>query len=161
MIYGYPNRPTVIAGQPLRLHYSGDRPKFALDIYRQGPNPAPDWVMRFPAQGWLDSELSAFQSGDANQNWPFIDIPIPSDAAPGVYVTNFAEADDANGSNATAPSTATPDARNAEGALRREKRHPWQAHPAQAGVVYLSRLQSRRALRWRLRRGWAHGRAAL
>ncbi len=114
MIYGYPNRPTVIAGQPLRLHYSGSRPKFAVDIYRQGPNTAPDGVMRFPAQGWLDGKLSVFQGGDADQNWPFIDIPIPRDAAPGVYIANFAEADDANGSNATMPSTANPDARNAK-----------------------------------------------
>jgi hypothetical protein len=114
MIYGYPNRPTVIAGQALRLHYSGDRPKFAVDLYRQGPNTAPDWVMRFPAQGWLDGKLSTFQRGDADQNWPFIDITIPSDATPGVYIANFTEADDANGTHATAPSTATPDARSAK-----------------------------------------------
>jgi len=113
MIYGYPNRPTVIAGQALRLHYSGDRPKFAVDLYRQGQNSAPDWVKRFPEQGWLDGRLSSFQTGDHDQSWPFVDIAIGIDAPPGVYIANFTEAD-GDGGNVTTPDAATPDGRSAK-----------------------------------------------
>lgn len=114
MIYGYPDRPTVLAGRSLRLHYSGDRPKFAVDIYRQGARAAPDWVMRFPAQGWLDGAHAAMPGGHIDHGWPFVDIAIAADAAPGVYIANLTEADDANGLDAIAPPTDSADARTAK-----------------------------------------------
>src|SRR5262249_58665630 len=112
-----PDRPTVIAGGTLRLHYSGDRPKFAIDIHRQGANAAPDWVMRFPAVGWLDGSHAAMLGGDTDHGWPSVDIPIAADAASGVYIASFTEADDALGTGATAPSNASADAPSAQALL--------------------------------------------
>jgi hypothetical protein len=122
----------VTAGEQLRLHYSGSRPKFAIDIYRQGQSIAPDWVMRVPDQGWFDGNPGQdfpLKPGSVDWDGPFKDIPVPIDWAPGVYIAMFSEADDDSGTGRTGPVETTSDGRDSKALFCHSQRFPGSTDP--------------------------------
>src|ERR1051325_6405667 len=90
MIQGYPDRPSVRAGEKLRLHVSTDNPhqSFRVDFYRQGVD-----LVRI---GSLDAQTGhhfAPLHHYEGWGWPGYDFQIPNDWPSGAYIANLIETD--------------------------------------------------------------------
>lgn len=94
MIYAFPARVSVFAGDHLVLHVSTDAPAFRVSIFRWG-EPArlmstsdllPGRAVRhhLPHQDWAQDNLGL--GGEHLTGWPAYDFPIPPDWPTGVYI---------------------------------------------------------------------------
>jgi hypothetical protein len=73
--------------------------------------------MRVPNQGWFDGNPGRdfpLKPGNVDWDWPFKDIAIPIEWAPGVYIAMFSEASDENGTGRTGPDATTSDGRDSK-----------------------------------------------
>ncbi|HJP95202.1 MAG TPA: N,N-dimethylformamidase beta subunit family domain-containing protein [Pyrinomonadaceae bacterium] len=90
MIQGYPDQPSVRAGEKVRLHVSTDNPhqRFRVDFYRQGE--------RLVKMGSLDAQTGhdfARLRHYEPWGWPGYDFQIPDDWPSGAYIANLIETD--------------------------------------------------------------------
>ena len=91
MIQGYPDRPSLRAGEKLRLHVSTDNPhrRFRVEFYRQGE--------KLVRMGSLDGQIGhnfARLSHYEDWGWPGYDFQIPGDWSTGAYVAMLVETDE-------------------------------------------------------------------
>jgi hypothetical protein len=91
MIQGYPGRPSLRAGEKLRLHVSTDNPhrRFRVDLYRQGET--------LVKMGSLDGQTGhnfARLSHHEGWGWPGYDFQIPGDWPTGAYIAVLVETDE-------------------------------------------------------------------
>ena len=92
MIRGYPNRPSVLQGDILRLHIAGDAPaRIYIFFYRQGEQ----LVFKGRTEATL-AQSRPLGSPDRDWNWPIYEYPIPHDWSPGAYVALFVPVEDAD-----------------------------------------------------------------
>ena len=90
MIKSYPDRPSLRAGEKLRLHVSTDNPHkhFRVEFYRQGD--------RLVKMGSLDTQTGhdlAQLRHYEDWGWPGYDFQIPNDWPSGAYIANLVETD--------------------------------------------------------------------
>lgn len=91
MIRGYPDSPSLHAGEKLRLHVSTDNPhkKFRVEFYRQAD--------RLVKMGSLDAQTGhdfAPLRHYEDWGWPGYDFQIPNDWPSGAYIANLVETDE-------------------------------------------------------------------
>jgi Ser/Thr protein kinase RdoA (MazF antagonist) len=92
VIRGYPNRPSVLQGDILRLHLAGDEPsRFYIFFYRQG-----EQLLFKGRTEVILAHSRPLGPPDRDWNWPIYEYPIPHDWAPGAYVALFVPVDDAD-----------------------------------------------------------------
>jgi hypothetical protein len=92
MIRGYPHRPTVFAGEILRLHIAGDTPAwFRIYFYRQGER----LVVKSQTVDML-AKAQRLGPPDQDWGWPTYEFPIPRDWEPGAYIAVFVRNSDAD-----------------------------------------------------------------
>jgi hypothetical protein len=90
MIRGYPDQPSLCAGETLRLHVSTDNPqrRFRVDFYRQG-----DSLIKMGSleeqTGYNFTPLRHYE----NWGWPGYDFSIPDDWPSGAYIAMLVETD--------------------------------------------------------------------
>lgn len=97
MIQAYPARPSVRAGERLRLHVSTTAAAFRVEFYRQG--------VTLEAKGGTESRLGRYHPPgrfDRPWGWPAQEFAIPDDWPPGVYLALLIEVD-ATGADLTRP----------------------------------------------------------
>ncbi|GGZ86656.1 hypothetical protein GCM10010371_53300 [Streptomyces subrutilus] len=80
VVDGYPARPSVRAGEILRLHVSTRAERFRAAFYRCGPRPR--------LMGRMEGRGTYAEPGshDTDWNWPAHDVAIPADWPSGVYI---------------------------------------------------------------------------
>ena len=99
VIRGYPEHPTVRAGDQLALRVSTDAPELRVDLYRWGPEIVPvgssGWLPgraapdHLPHHDWgVDGEGLA---GEPLPGWPAHRLQISRECRPGVYVADLVE----------------------------------------------------------------------
>ena len=92
MIRGYPNQPSVLQGEVLRLHIASDAPVwFQIWFYRQG--------VSLELKARTEAKLAHARplgSPDRDWNWPIYEYPIPRDWESGAYVALFGPATEAD-----------------------------------------------------------------
>src|SRR6185503_9369981 len=71
--YGYPDRPSVVAGGVLTLHVSTPEPSFRVDFYRQGVT-----LQLMGTSDYQPGSNPPDLAGDDDFNWPAYDYTIPS-----------------------------------------------------------------------------------
>ncbi|GII21685.1 N,N-dimethylformamidase beta subunit family domain-containing protein [Planosporangium mesophilum] len=101
MIYGYPDHPTVVAGDRLTLRVSTDAPRFRVDFHRWGDRVrlqgrSPWWPGRHvpphpPYQDWGRSGIGLH--GEELAGWPAYPFTVARDWPPGVYLASLVEND--------------------------------------------------------------------
>src|SRR5712671_4607236 len=85
MIRGYPNPPSVLQGEILRLHIASDVPAwFQICFYRQGERLA----FRARTEAML-AHPRPLGAPDRDWNWPIYEYPIPRDWESGAYIARF------------------------------------------------------------------------
>jgi hypothetical protein len=85
MIRGYPDRPSVLPGEILRLHIAADAPLwFQILVYRQGEA----LVLKARTEAML-AHARPLGAPDRDWDWPVYELPIPSDWISGVYIAAF------------------------------------------------------------------------
>jgi hypothetical protein len=86
MIRGYPNRPSVLQGDTLRLHIaSDDAPlRFQIYFYRQEES----LVFRARTEAML-VQPRPLGTPDRDWNWPIYEYPVPHDWESGAYIARF------------------------------------------------------------------------
>ncbi len=133
MIFAYPQRASLSAGDELALHVSTDSPAFRVELHRFGRAPA-----RVHRSGWLEgadvphhlpyqdwSEPGAGLHGEELAPWPAYFFPVGRDWQPGVYVATLVEGD-GSGRDAGPADVTAPDARSGKAlfVLRGAERRP-------------------------------------
>lgn len=99
MIDGYPEHPTVTAGEPLVLRASTDAESFRVQLHRVGASVVPmgcsEWLgghLAPPHLPWQDwGQDGEGLDGEVVPGWARYEIPIPSDWRPGIYLADFVE----------------------------------------------------------------------
>ncbi|HEX8404162.1 MAG TPA: N,N-dimethylformamidase beta subunit family domain-containing protein [Duganella sp.] len=81
MIQAYPERASVLPGEPLVLHVSTDRSRFRVHFYRWALAMEP--VLR---SGWLRGEHAPPRGPDQDWQWPCYVFEIPGDWQSAVYI---------------------------------------------------------------------------
>jgi hypothetical protein len=99
VIDAFPDRPSVCPGEPLTLHVRTDAPRFRVDFYRWGAEPASmggtDWwdgrwaPAHLPFQDW--SRPNRGPRGEELPGWPGYRFDVPPDWPSGVYLAVFVE----------------------------------------------------------------------
>jgi hypothetical protein len=91
MIQGYPDRPSLRAGEVLRLHVSTDNPdsRFRVDFYRQGEKLV-KWGSLEGQRGHNFAPLNHYEAW----GWPSYDFQIPNDWPSGAYIAMLIETDE-------------------------------------------------------------------
>ena len=90
MICGYPDHPSVLPGETLRLHIASDRPvSFRAYFFRHAMAP----VYKGRTEVMLAYERS-FGPPDREWDWPVYEYQIPSDWPSGAYIALFVGVDD-------------------------------------------------------------------
>ncbi len=86
MIRGYPNPPSVLQGETLRLHIaSDDQPVwFQIWFYRQGER----LVLKGQTEAML-ANTRPLGAPDRDWNWPIYEYPIPRGWESGAYIARF------------------------------------------------------------------------
>ncbi|MGW7082245.1 N,N-dimethylformamidase beta subunit family domain-containing protein [Streptomyces sp. NPDC054871] len=79
-INGYPGRPSVRAGEKIRLHIATSAPRFQVDFYRWGSTPHHTGRV---AWAGCDADPGRY---DADWHWPAYDFRVPRDWKSGVYI---------------------------------------------------------------------------
>jgi len=75
MIRGYPNPPSVLQGETVRLHIASDTPlHFRIWFYRQGQT----LVLKARTEAMV-AHAQPLGAPDRDWNWPIYEYPIPSD----------------------------------------------------------------------------------
>jgi hypothetical protein len=120
MIYGYPDHPTVSAGDRLTLRVSTDAPEFRVEFHRWGDGltfrgRSPWWDGRsrpahLPYQDWGQPGIGL--RGEELPGWPAYPFAIPRDWPSGVYLGTFVEGD-GRGHDVRGPDSRAADARHA------------------------------------------------
>jgi len=99
MIRGYPNPPSVLQGETLRLHIASDVPVwFRIWFYRQGESL--DLKARTEAKLAHARPLGA---PDHDWNWPIYEYPVPRDWVSGAYIARFVPLEHADIRDPAAP----------------------------------------------------------
>ncbi|QES42919.1 hypothetical protein DEJ49_19725 [Streptomyces venezuelae] len=80
---GYPARPSVRAGEVLRLHISASAPRFHVDFYRWGATPCHAGHVEWPGG---TTEHGTFE---ADWRWPAYEFPVPPEWRSGVYIATL------------------------------------------------------------------------
>lgn len=91
MIQAYPDRPSLRAGETLRLHVSTDNPhrRFRVEFYRQGEQLV--FMGQFAGQtGHNFARLSHHE----DWSWPGYDFQLPADWPTGAYIAALVETDE-------------------------------------------------------------------
>lgn len=86
MIQGYPAKPSVSPGEPLRLHVATDARRFRVCVYRWG-----DGFLPMGASAWWPGASAPAKGADEDWGWPDYTLPIPRDWPSGVYIAQFEE----------------------------------------------------------------------
>src|SRR4051812_6651187 len=99
MIYGYVEQPSPRAGEPLTVRVSTDAPQFRVELYRFGTG-----MQHCSTSEWLPGTWAAAQQPGADggqpgrdltgrelPGWPMVQLPLPTDSRPGVYIAVFVE----------------------------------------------------------------------
>jgi hypothetical protein len=85
MIRGYPNPPSVLQGDAVRLHIASDTPlHFQIWFYRQGQT----LVLKARTEAMVADALP-LGAPDRDWNWPIYEYPIPRDWESGAYIARF------------------------------------------------------------------------
>jgi hypothetical protein len=85
MIRGYPNPPSVLQGEAVRLHIASDTPlHFQIWFYRQGQT----LVLKARTETMVADALP-LGAPDRDWNWPIYEYPIPRDWESGAYIARF------------------------------------------------------------------------
>ena len=85
MIRGYPNRPSVLQGEILRLHIASDvMLSFCICFYRQGEQ----LVFKARTEAML-AYARPLGAPDRDWNWPIYEYPIPRNWEAGAYIARF------------------------------------------------------------------------
>ena len=85
MIRGYPNPPSVLQGEVVRLHIASDTPlHFQIWFYRQGQT----LVLKARTEAMVADALP-LGAPDRDWNWPIYEYPIPRDWESGAYIARF------------------------------------------------------------------------
>ena len=85
MIRGYPNPPSVLQGEAVRLHIASDTPlHFQIWFYRQGQT----LVLKARTEAMVADALP-LGAPDRDWNWPIYEYPIPRDWESGAYIARF------------------------------------------------------------------------
>jgi Phosphotransferase enzyme family len=85
MIRGYPNPPSVLQGEAVRLHIASDTPlHFQIWFYRQGQT----LVLKARTEAMVADALP-LGAPDLDWNWPIYEYPIPRDWESGAYIARF------------------------------------------------------------------------
>jgi hypothetical protein len=85
MIRGYPNPPSVLQGDKLRLHIAADAPVwFQIWFYRQGES----LELKARTEAML-AQARPLGAPDRDWNWPIHEYPIPLDWESGAYIARF------------------------------------------------------------------------
>jgi hypothetical protein len=79
-INGYPARPSVRAGEVVRLHVATSAPRFHVDFYRWGATPRHTGHVEWPGQAATPGRF------DADWQWPVHEFRVPRDWQSGVYI---------------------------------------------------------------------------
>ncbi|MGW0537656.1 N,N-dimethylformamidase beta subunit family domain-containing protein [Streptomyces sp. NPDC003032] len=79
-VNGYPARPSVRAGDVVRLHVATEAPRFHVDFYRWGATPQHTGHVEWPGR------VAAPGRFDADWQWPAYEFRIPRDWKSGVYI---------------------------------------------------------------------------
>lgn len=87
MIFAYPGRPTVTAGEELALHVGTTSPWFRVAVYRLGAR-----SQLKLATGWLPGSLHDLGAPWDDWAWPAIRLRIPAACPAGVYLAVLDEA---------------------------------------------------------------------
>jgi hypothetical protein len=121
VIHGYPQDPTVTAGDTLVLRVATDAPRFRVDFYRQGEAlelaARTEWLaghrrpLHLPYQDWGVDNTGL--QGERLTAWPAYSFPIPDVWPAGVYVAMLVEGD-GRGREVTSLDFGTPDARDSK-----------------------------------------------
>jgi hypothetical protein len=88
VIRAYPRTPSVRPGETLALHVSTDRPRFRVELYRQGAA-----LERIAELGPFDGVDVPDGPPDEDWGWPGYSLPVPSDWRTGAYVAMLVEVD--------------------------------------------------------------------
>ena len=107
MILGYPEIPSVVAGETLTLHISTDHDQFRIDFYRQGEH-----LEFMNSSDWMTGRFAPKGRPDEDWAWPGYEIPISDDWPSGAYIVMLIEGD--AGREANAPDVTTADSREAK-----------------------------------------------
>lgn len=120
MIYGYPDHPTVPAGDELTLRVSTDAPEFRVEFQRWGGRrtlhgrspwlPGHRLPAHLPYQDW--GRPGAGLRGEELAGWPAYPFAVPHDWPSGVYLATLVEGD-GRGRDVAPPDGDAPDARHA------------------------------------------------
>lgn len=89
MIRAYPGRPSVLAGDTLTLHVSGDEPCFRIAIYRWEHGLMPVRLGDAHRSGWLRAEHLPDGRADEDWQWPPYQVETGSDWPSGVYLAHL------------------------------------------------------------------------
>jgi hypothetical protein len=85
MIRGYPNPPSVLQGDILRLHIAGDVPGwFHICFFRQGEH----LVFKARTKAMF-ADARPLGAPDRDWNWPIYEYPTPRDWESGAYIALF------------------------------------------------------------------------
>jgi hypothetical protein len=85
MIRGYPNPPSILQGEVVRLHIASDTPlHFQIWFYRQGQT----LVLKTRTETMVADALP-LGAPDRDWNWPIYEYPIPRHWESGAYVARF------------------------------------------------------------------------
>jgi len=85
MIRGYPNPPSVLQGEVLRLHIASEtRLHFQIWFYRQGQS----LVLKARTEAMV-ADARPLGAPDRDWNWPIYEYPIPRDWESGAYIARF------------------------------------------------------------------------
>src|SRR5258708_37950802 len=82
MIRGYPNPPSVLQGEAVRLHIASDTPlHFQIWFYRQGQT----LVLKARTETMV-ADAVRLGAPDLDRNWPIYEYPIPPDWESGAHL---------------------------------------------------------------------------
>jgi hypothetical protein len=99
MIRGYPDRPSVLSGEILRLHIAAEAPlRFQIWFYRQGEA----LVLKARTEA-ISAHVRPLGAPDRDWNWPAYEYPIPHVWESGAYIALFVPADHADADNSADP----------------------------------------------------------
>src|SRR6266851_5201429 len=99
MIRGYPDRPSVLPGEILRLHIAAEAPLwFQIWFYRQGGA----LVLKARTEA-MSAHVRPLGAPDRDWNWPVYEYPIPRDWTSGAYIALFIPVENADAHNAADP----------------------------------------------------------
>lgn len=109
MIRGYPRTPSVHPGETLTLHVSTDRPRFRIEVYRQGER-----LERIEGGSAGPFPGVAVPDGppDEDWGWPGYAVPVSADWPSGAYVAMLVEIEEDGGERV--PDTSTADGTDAK-----------------------------------------------